>query len=47
MADYKQPKPVPVPKTSGYPNKIANTQTTRIRGTKNTSRGNSFNAKAC
>lgn len=29
---YEQTKPVPVPNVSGYPNKIANTQTMRVRG---------------
>lgn len=38
-------KPVPVPKTSGYPNNVKNTQTLRIRGTKNTTRGNSSSTK--
>lgn len=32
--DYSQPTP-----NTGYPNAIANTQTQRTRGTKNTSRG--------
>jgi hypothetical protein len=31
--------------TNGYPNKIANTQTLRTRGTKNTTRGNSSSTK--
>lgn len=39
MKDYRKPKPVPVPNTAGYPNKVANTQTERTRGCKNTSRG--------
>jgi hypothetical protein len=43
--EYKQPKAVPVPNTSGYPNKVANTQTQRIRGTKNTSRGYGHSTK--
>lgn len=30
---------------NGYPNKIANTQTMRTRGTKNTTRGNSNSTK--
>lgn len=30
---------------SGYPNKIANTQTMRTRGTKNTTRGNNNSTK--
>lgn len=34
------PKPVPVGKNNaGYPNNIANTQTERTRGCKNTTRG--------
>ncbi len=28
----KQPKPVPVPNTCGYPNNVPNTQTVRTRG---------------
>lgn len=31
--------------TNGYPNKVANTQTLRTRGTKNTTRGNSSSTK--
>jgi len=27
MAEYNQPKPVPVPNTAGYPNNTTNTQT--------------------
>jgi hypothetical protein len=42
-----QPQSVPVPNTSGYPNDVANTQTTRIRGTKLATKGNKFNSKAC
>ena len=42
-----QPKSVSVPNTSGYPNDVANTQTTRIRGTKLATKGNKFNSKAC
>jgi|TARA_R110000824_G_C14924895_1_gene648108 hypothetical protein len=30
---YKSPMEVPVPKTSGYPNNINNTQTVKTRGT--------------
>ena len=29
----QQPKPVPVPSGNGYPNKLANTQTQKTRGT--------------
>jgi hypothetical protein len=34
MADtsYKQPESVPVPKISGYPNDVKNTQTLKMRG---------------
>lgn len=40
VGKYTQPRPYaqPTPGT-GYPNAIANTQTERIRGTKNASRG--------
>ncbi len=40
IGKYAQPKPYtkPTPST-GYPNAIANTQTQRTRGTKNTERG--------
>jgi hypothetical protein len=30
---YEQPKTVPTPDCSGYPNKVANTQTVKVRGT--------------
>jgi hypothetical protein len=33
MAEYRQPQSVPVPNVSGYPNKIASTQTVKTRGT--------------
>lgn len=46
MADvYKQPKSVPVPNYSGYPNKIANTQTMKTRGTGAATKGTGFNGK--
>ena len=32
-AEYKGIKSVPVPKSSGYPNNIASTQTVKVRGT--------------
>ncbi len=32
MKDYDKTKKVPVPKTAGYPNNVANTQTTKVRG---------------
>lgn len=41
-----QSKKYTVPtENTGYPNKIANTQTMRTRGTKNTTRGNSNSTK--
>ena len=45
MAEYKQPKSVAVPNYSGYPNKVANTQTKKIRGTDKAVRGNKYNPK--
>ena len=45
MAEYKQPKSVPVPDCSGYPNKVTNTQTKKIRGSDKTTRGNKYNPK--
>ena len=32
-AEYKGIKSVPTPKSSGYPNNIASTQTVKVRGT--------------
>jgi hypothetical protein len=32
IGKYGQPKTVPVPSCCGYPNKIANTQTVKVRG---------------
>jgi hypothetical protein len=32
MAEYKQPKPVPISPGNGYPNNVANTQTLKMRG---------------
>lgn len=31
--ETKQPKPVPVPNSNGYPNNVASTQTKKTRGT--------------
>lgn len=42
MAEYKQPKPVPVPNTSGYPNNVANTQTKKKRGTGAATKGTGY-----
>lgn len=41
----KQPKSVPVPNTSGYPNKVANTQTVKVRGTGAATKGNKSSTK--
>ena len=42
IGKYTQPREYSDPMgENGYPNKIANTQTLRTRGTKNTTRGNS------
>jgi hypothetical protein len=43
----KKPINVPVPNTSGYPNKVANTQTMRIRGSGAATKGANFNPKCC
>lgn len=42
MAEYNQPKPVPVPSTAGYPNNTANTQTKPKRGVGAAQRGNKY-----
>lgn len=42
MAEYKQPQPVPVPNTAGYPNNVANTQTKTKRGTGAAQRGKNY-----
>jgi len=42
MAEYNQPKPVPVPNTAGYPNNTGNTQTKQIRGTGAATRGKGY-----
>ncbi len=41
------PKKVPVPETNGYPNKVANTQTMKIRGSGAATKGTNFNPKCC
>lgn len=40
--EHKQPKQVPVPKIAGYPNKVANTQTKKKRGTGAAVRGTGY-----
>lgn len=37
-----QPKKVPVPNTSGYPNNVANTQTKKMKGSGAATRGTGF-----
>lgn len=32
IGKYGQPKPAPAPSCCGYPNKVANTQTVKMRG---------------
>lgn len=43
--EYKQPKNIPVPNTSGYPNNAPKTQTAKIRGTGAAKQGTKFNNK--
>jgi hypothetical protein len=43
IGKYKQPQSVPVPNCSGYPNSIAKTQTTKMRGTGAATKGTNFN----
>jgi hypothetical protein len=43
--EYKQPKPVPVPNTDGYPNKVPNTQTLKTRGTGAATKGTNSSKK--
>jgi hypothetical protein len=42
MSEYKQPQPVPVPNTAGYPNNVPNTQTKVKRGTGAAVRGKHY-----
>jgi len=43
--EYKQPKPVPVPNTNGYPNNVPNTLTVKIRGTGAATKGTGASKK--
>lgn len=43
--NYNQPKNVPVPNTSGYPNNTPNTQTVKTRGTGAATKGNKSSKK--
>ena len=45
IGKYKQPEYYKVISGNAYPNNVANTQTQRTRGTKNTTRGNSHSKK--
>ena len=40
VTKFKQPTDVPVPKTGGYPDKVANTQTVVTRGSGAVIKGN-------
>lgn len=42
---YKSPKPCPTPNTAGYPNKVANTQTVKTRGTGAATKGTNSSTK--
>lgn len=43
--EYKQPQPVPVPNTAGYPNNVPNTQTVKTRGTGAATKGTKSSTK--
>ena len=45
MADVKKIKDVPVPTCNGYPNKVANTQTVKTRGTGAATKGTNSSKK--
>lgn len=45
QTQYKQPVPAPGPNTAGYPNKVANTQTVKTRGTGAATKGNKSSTK--
>ncbi len=42
---YQQPKPVPVPDFAGYPDKIANTQTNKMKGSGAATKGTGFSKR--
>ena len=44
-AEYKGIKSVPTPKSSGYPNNIASTQTVKVRGTGAQTKGDKCSKK--
>lgn len=45
MKNYSKTKKVPVPKTAGYPNNVANTQTVKTRGTGAATKGTRSSSK--
>lgn len=45
IGKFGQPKPVPTPSCCGYPNKVPNTQTTKIRGTGAATKGTHASSK--
>jgi len=45
MQVYRNPKSVPVPNCSGYPNTTKNTQTKKTRGTPIATKGTMYNPK--
>ena len=46
MSVYKQPKMVPVPESSGYPNDVKKTQTLKTRGTGAATKGLNYSSGA-
>lgn len=45
IGKYEQPKAVAAPSCCGYPNKVANTQTAKIRGTGAATKGTRASSK--
>lgn len=45
IGKYGQPKSVPTPNISGYPNKVANTQTQKMRGAGAATKGTGHSKK--
>ena len=43
---YQQPKPTPVPDFAGYPDKVANTQTNKMKGSGAATKGTGFSKRA-
>ena len=42
---YQQPKPCPVPDFAGYPDKVANTQTNKMKGSGAATKGTGFSKR--